>query len=143
MYAAEAEYLAAGGPGTASFDLLAPFFAPDVELHQADALPYRGTWRGHNGMTQFFLRMGQVWESFEMVEQEFLATDETAVVLSEIEKFVGLPAFDWNSVDLKPTHVGGRNVEFEPDARVWLTSYYREHNGRLEELLGRTFPWTG
>lgn len=26
MYAAEAEYLAAGGPDEASFDLLAPFF---------------------------------------------------------------------------------------------------------------------
>jgi hypothetical protein len=84
MYAAEAEYLAAGGPGEASFDLLAPFFAPDVELHQADALPYGGTWRGHNGMTQFFLMMGEVWESFEMVEQEFLATGETAVVLTQV-----------------------------------------------------------
>lgn len=84
MYAAEAEYLAAGGPGEASFDLLAPFFAPNVELHQADALPYGGTWRGHNGMTQFFLAMGQVWETFDMVEQEFLATGETAVVLTQV-----------------------------------------------------------
>jgi ketosteroid isomerase-like protein len=84
MYAAEAEYLAAGGPGTASFDLLAPFFAPDVELYQADALPYGGTWRGHHGMARFFLRMGQVWESFEMVEQDFLATGETAVVLTRV-----------------------------------------------------------
>lgn len=84
MYAAEAEYLAAGGPGTASFDLLAPFFAPDVELYQADALPYGGTWRGHKGLTQFFLSMGRVWESFEMVEQEFLATGETAVVLTQV-----------------------------------------------------------
>lgn len=58
MYAAEAEYLAAGGPGKASFDLLAPFFAPDVELHQADSLPYGGTWRGHKGTTQFFLMTG-------------------------------------------------------------------------------------
>jgi uncharacterized protein len=39
MYAAEREYLAAGGPGTASFDTLAPFFAPNVVLHQADTLP--------------------------------------------------------------------------------------------------------
>ncbi|MEU3598900.1 nuclear transport factor 2 family protein [Streptomyces sp. NPDC006798] len=84
MYAAEAEYLAAGGPGEASFDLLAPFFAPDVELHQADALPYGGTWRGHKGMTQFFLKMGEAWESFDMVEQEFLATGETAVVLTQV-----------------------------------------------------------
>ncbi|MGW3075753.1 MULTISPECIES: nuclear transport factor 2 family protein [unclassified Kitasatospora] len=84
MYAAEAEYLAAGGPGEASFDLLAPFFAPDVVLRQADSLPYGGTWRGHSGMTRFFLTMGSVWESFEMVEQEFLATGETAVVLTQV-----------------------------------------------------------
>ncbi|MGA5357595.1 nuclear transport factor 2 family protein [Streptomyces purpurascens] len=84
MYAAEAEYLAAGGPDEASFDLLAPFFAPSVELHQAAALPYGGTWRGHDGMTRFFRRMGEVWESFQMVEQEFLATGETAVVLTQV-----------------------------------------------------------
>lgn len=84
MYAAEAEYLAAGGPGKASFDLLAPYFAPDVVLHQADALPYGGTWRGHAGITRFFLAMSRVWEAFDMVEQEFLATGETAVVLTQV-----------------------------------------------------------
>ncbi|NGO76537.1 nuclear transport factor 2 family protein [Streptomyces sp. YC504] len=84
MYAAEAQYLAAGGPGEAPFDLLAPFFAPDVVLHQADALPYGGTWRGHEGMEAFFLAMSQVWESFDMAEQEFLATGETAVVLTQV-----------------------------------------------------------
>ncbi|MFE3587991.1 nuclear transport factor 2 family protein [Streptomyces niveus] len=87
MYAAEAEYLAAGGPGSASFAPLAPFFSPDVVLHQADALPYGGTWRGHEGMERFFAAMSGVWESFDMVEQEFLATGETggpAVVLTRI-----------------------------------------------------------
>ncbi|MFF0726083.1 nuclear transport factor 2 family protein [Streptomyces sp. NPDC004134] len=84
MYAAEADYLAAGGPGEASFDILAPFFAPDVVLHQADALPYGGTWRGHDGMTRFFLAMGRAWAAFDMVEQEFLATGETAVVLTQV-----------------------------------------------------------
>ncbi|WEB45443.1 MULTISPECIES: nuclear transport factor 2 family protein [Streptomyces] len=84
MYAAEAEYLAAGGPGAASFDLLAPFFAPDVVLHQADALPYGGTWHGRSGMERFFLAMSQVWQSFEMTEQEFLAVGETAVVLTQV-----------------------------------------------------------
>ncbi|MEV8425800.1 nuclear transport factor 2 family protein [Streptomyces niveus] len=87
MYAAEAAYLAAGGPGAASFAPLAPFFSPDVVLHQADALPYGGTWRGHEGMERFFAAMSGVWESFDMVEQEFLATGETggpAVVLTRI-----------------------------------------------------------
>ncbi|MWA13733.1 nuclear transport factor 2 family protein [Streptomyces sp. BA2] len=84
MYEAESRYLAAGGPGRASFDLLAPYFAPDVVLHQARALPYGGTWRGHDGMTRFFLAMAEAWESFEIGEQEFLATGETVVVHSQV-----------------------------------------------------------
>src|SRR5690606_41952343 len=65
MYTAEERYLAAGGPGTASFDLLAPCFAPDVVLHQAAALPYGGVWRGHRGMERFFLAMSDIWATFE------------------------------------------------------------------------------
>ncbi|MGI5353126.1 nuclear transport factor 2 family protein [Streptomyces sp. CA-250714] len=84
MYAAEAEYLAAGGPGTASFAPLAPFFAPDVVLHQADGLPYGGSWHGHAGMERFFLEMSRVWESFDITQQEFLATGATLVVHSRI-----------------------------------------------------------
>ncbi|MFB7354603.1 nuclear transport factor 2 family protein [Streptomyces gardneri] len=84
MYAAEAAYLAAGGPGQASFAPLAPYFAPDVVLHQATALPYGGTWRGHAGLERFFLAMSRVWESFDMTEQEFLATGATAVVLTRV-----------------------------------------------------------
>lgn len=84
MYAAEGEYLAAGGPGTASFDTLAPFFAPDVVLHQAESLPYGGIWRGHDGMERFFFAMSQSWSEFEMVDQQFLSTAETAVVLTHV-----------------------------------------------------------
>ncbi|MET9513660.1 nuclear transport factor 2 family protein [Streptomyces sp. NPDC002994] len=85
MYAAEAEYLAAGGPGKASFDVLAPFFAPDVVLRQAEALPYGGTWRGHAGLADFFLAMSRTWEKFDFAEQEFLATGETAVIRTRVD----------------------------------------------------------
>ncbi|MFE0175880.1 nuclear transport factor 2 family protein [Streptomyces sp. NPDC059002] len=84
MYEAEAEYLAAGGPGRASFDVLAPYFAPDVVLHQAQALPYGGTWRGHAGMTRFFVAMSETWEVFDIAHQEFLALGEVSVVHSDI-----------------------------------------------------------
>jgi ketosteroid isomerase-like protein len=84
MYAAEAEYLAAGGPGAASFAPLAPYFATDVVLHQADALPYGGTWRGHEGMERFFLAMSQAWETFEMVDQAFLSDTSPLVVLTQV-----------------------------------------------------------
>ncbi|MFF1266032.1 nuclear transport factor 2 family protein [Streptomyces anulatus] len=80
LYTAEARYLAAGGPGTASFGLLAPCFAPDVVLHQAAGLPYGGVWRGHLGMERFFRAMSDTWAEFALVEQDFLATGETSVV---------------------------------------------------------------
>ncbi|WP_328326940.1 MULTISPECIES: nuclear transport factor 2 family protein [unclassified Streptomyces] len=85
MYAAEARYLAAGGPDVVGFDILAPFFAPDVVLHQAAGLPYGGTWHGHDGMARFFRAMSGTWESFRMTEQEILATGETLVVLHRIQ----------------------------------------------------------
>jgi len=84
MYEAETRFLAAGGPGKASFDTLAPFFAPDVVLHQAEALPYGGTWRGHQGMERFMIAMSEAWESFEMVEQTFLAVENPLVVLTHV-----------------------------------------------------------
>ncbi|MEI5101455.1 nuclear transport factor 2 family protein [Streptomyces sp. PmtG] len=89
MYAAELRYLAAGGPGRASFATLAPSFAPDVVLHQADALPYGGTWRGHEGLERFFLAMSDTWAEFAIAEQEFVADggpgpSGTAVVRSDI-----------------------------------------------------------
>ncbi|MCI3933176.1 nuclear transport factor 2 family protein [Streptomyces sp. AN091965] len=77
MYAAETRYLAAGGPGRASFAPLAPHFAPDVVLHQADGLPYGGTWRGHEGLERFFLAMADTWAEFDIVRQEFLAEGGT------------------------------------------------------------------
>ncbi|WP_285486100.1 nuclear transport factor 2 family protein [Amycolatopsis taiwanensis] len=84
MYAAEAKYLASGGPGKASFTPLAPFFSPNVELHQADALPYGGLWRGHAGLEQFFLAMSRAWDVFEMVDQEFLTSTSPLVVRTHV-----------------------------------------------------------
>ena len=84
MYAAEAEYLAAGGPGSAPFTPLAPFFAPDVVLYQADALPYGGVWRGHDGLERFFFAMSRTWDVFDMVSQEFLAVTSPLVILTDV-----------------------------------------------------------
>ncbi|MEU4743079.1 nuclear transport factor 2 family protein [Actinosynnema sp. NPDC023658] len=84
MYAAEAEYLAAGGPGKAEFAPLAPFFAPDVVVHQADALPYGGVWRGHAGVERLFLAMSRTWDVFDMVEQAFLTDTSPVVVLTHV-----------------------------------------------------------
>ena len=118
MYAAERDYLAAGGPGTANFDILAPYFSPDVVLHQARALPYGGVWRGHRGMDRFFLAMSRTWSEFEMVEQEYLCTTETAVVLTRV------------NARARST---GRNVSFP------ILQTLRVVDGRIAEV--RPFYW--
>lgn len=92
MYEAETEYLAAGGPGVASFDTLAPYFAADVVLRQAESLPYGGEWRGDKGMADFFPAMSEAWESFDMVEQRFLATGETMVVATRVRARADSPS---------------------------------------------------
>lgn len=84
FYASETAYLAAGGPGNTSFDELAAFLDPEVVVHQAPSLPYGGTWRGHHGMKEHFAAMIQAWESFDILEQEYLAHGDTIVVHSQI-----------------------------------------------------------
>ncbi len=84
MYAAEVRYLAAGGANEASFEILAPFFAPDVVLHQAPSLPYGGTWRGHEGMERFMVAMSEAWASLDMVEQTYLSKTNPLVVLTQV-----------------------------------------------------------
>jgi ketosteroid isomerase-like protein len=118
MYAAEQEYLDAGGPGRASFAALEPFFAPDVVLHQAEALPYGGAWRGHAGMERFFVAMSSAWESFEMVEQEFHPAGEVVVVRTEVRA---------------TARATGRTLEFP------ILQTVRVAEGRITEV--RPFYW--
>ena len=84
IYPAEQRYLAAGGPGAASFDTLAPFFATDVVLYQAENLPYGGIWRGHAGMERFFTTMAAVWERFDIGEQIYLSETSPLVVSTRV-----------------------------------------------------------
>jgi ketosteroid isomerase-like protein len=111
MYAAELEYLSAGGPGEASFDLLAPFFAADVVLHQADGLPYGGTWRGHQGLERFFLAMSATWESFQITEQRILSTDGPAVVLSAVEARAAATGRELSFPILQTLEVSGGQIQ--------------------------------
>jgi ketosteroid isomerase-like protein len=118
MYAAEMDYLAAGGPGTASFDTLAPYFSPKVVLYQADSLPYGGVWRGHDGIEQFFLAMSETWSGFEIIEQEFVSTGTPAAVLTQV-------------------HAQSRSTGEEIDFPI--LQIIRFANGRITEV--RPFYW--
>ncbi|MGW1738877.1 nuclear transport factor 2 family protein [Nocardia sp. NPDC001965] len=115
MYRAEAEYLAAGGPGAASFGILEPFFAPDVELRQADSLPYGGIWRGHAGLERFFRVMSATWDRFEMAEQTILSDTDPLVVLTRVQARSRATGRDIDFPILQTITVrGGRISEVRP-----------------------------
>lgn len=118
MYAAEQDYLNAGGPGRASFDALAPFFAPDVVLHQAEALPYGGTWHGHAGLERFFTAMSTTWAAFEMLEQQLYPTGDAVVVHTDVRA---------------TARATGRELEFP------ILQMVRVAEGRITEV--RPFYW--
>jgi ketosteroid isomerase-like protein len=112
MYAAESDYLAAGG---SSFEPLAPYFAPDVVLHQAGTLPYGGVWRGHEGIERFFRAMSAAWDSFEMLEQEFLSTTSPLVVRTEVRARARATGRELTFPMLQTiTVTGGRIAEVRP-----------------------------
>jgi ketosteroid isomerase-like protein len=118
MYAAEQRYLDAGGPGQADFAELAPFFAADVVLHQADALPYGGTWQGHAGMEAFFTAMSTAWASFTLLDQEFVESGDVVVVRTHVRA---------------TARATGREVEFP------ILQLVRVAGGRITEV--RPFYW--
>jgi uncharacterized protein len=68
FYAAETEYVAAGGRGKADFAPVAAVLDPDVLLAAQPGLPYAGMWRGHAGMEDFFAVFSQTWSSIEFLD---------------------------------------------------------------------------
>lgn len=82
FYAAEAVYIAAGGPGKASFDELAACLDPDVVMYQAPGLPYGGTWRGPRGIEEFMAAMSAAWQSLEFMEQRFVVDRDSVAVFN-------------------------------------------------------------
>lgn len=86
FYAAEAEYVAAGGYGKASYDPVASHLDPEVVLHQAPGLPFTGTgtWRGRDGMERFLAAFSEAWESMEFLEQDHWGDGDTVVVSNRV-----------------------------------------------------------
>ncbi len=82
LFAAEAAYLTAGGPGHARFDDIANCLTADVTLHQAESLPYGGVYRGPAGIERFMAGMSRCWSSLEFLEQRFVVEGDSAVVFN-------------------------------------------------------------
>jgi hypothetical protein len=74
FYAAETEYLS---PEGGDFGVMAELLDPGVAIYQADALPYSGVWRGHDGFKRWMEAFGEVWLSLEVRDPQIFESGET------------------------------------------------------------------
>lgn len=88
-------------------------------------------------------------EQFLILRSEDLYSDPASVVGQTLE-FLGVPAkeIDTNREFKQykvPSKKGFRNKDkapkMDPELRAYLVAYFRPHNARLKELLGRDFDW--
>ncbi len=90
-------------------------------------------WRDHfPGSQLLILRSEDLWA-------------DPVGTLETVCRFVGLAPFDWSSVaeSLYPRNVGAYEQDMTDEMRERLISFYRPHNDRLCEYLGRDMHWTG
>jgi hypothetical protein len=56
-------------------------------------------------------------------------------------RFLGLPPFDWHSVQLPHLHIGTYEGQMSEETRVLLRDFYEPHNAKLYKLRGHDFGW--
>jgi hypothetical protein len=66
---------------------------------------------------------------------------EPSSILDQVTEFLGLPSHNWSCQELPLVHVLPYQREMSEKTRVLLQGFYRPHNERLCELLGRDFGW--
>ena len=86
FYAAEADYVAAGGPGRGDFAPLARRLDPDVVVWQAPGLPFSGTgeWRGHAGVEAWMATFAETWSSMKVRSSHVLADASRVVAILDV-----------------------------------------------------------
>ena len=62
-------------------------------------------------------------------------------VLDQVTQFVGLPPHNWHAQELPLVHVRPYREEMSERTRALLQEFYRPHNERLYEWLGRDLGW--
>ncbi|MBB6034219.1 nuclear transport factor 2 family protein [Phytomonospora endophytica] len=113
FFAAEADYLTAGGPGNASFDGMAEHLHPNVVMHQAEALPYGGRWSGPEGIEAFMSAMSAAWSSLAFTEQYLAADGPVAVARSR---------------GVLRSRATGRELD------TWVMQWFTFDEGRISEI---------
>ena len=99
-----------------------------------------------------YLRRGLYYEQL-MTYLRYFDRDQVMVIdsrslihdrvetLGKIGEFLQLPAHEWSSEDLALRNVNVYQEDLSARARVFLRDFYRPHNEKLYQLLGRDFGW--
>lgn len=80
FYAAEAEYVTAGGRGKADFAPVAEVLDPDVLLAVQQGLPYSGLWRGHAGLEDFLAIFSRTWSTIDFLDTSRIVEGDRVAV---------------------------------------------------------------
>ena len=79
-------------------------------------------------------------EQLLIIDHKNLLTEPKKVLL-EIENFVGIKNIDWENKDLEKKHVGLYNSKIENETKLILKEFYKPHNEKLFNLIGKKFDW--
>jgi hypothetical protein len=122
------------------------------EFNQAVLDEIDGTLSGSAALEPSFVRRGLYHEQLLRYlkcfsREQILVLDsarlkrELGTVLPEVARFLGLPEFGALPADLPLFHVGQYEQQIAASTRGFLREFYRPHNDKLYELLGRDFGW--
>ncbi|GAG15123.1 unnamed protein product, partial [marine sediment metagenome] len=75
-----------------------------------------------------------------IIDSQRLKT-ETAAVLTEVTCFLDLPEYNWHQEQLSLINVRKPGGHMASQTRAMLHAFYKPHNQKLYELLGRDFDW--
>ncbi|GAA0985891.1 nuclear transport factor 2 family protein [Acrocarpospora macrocephala] len=85
FYAAEMEYVAAGGAQRgASFDAMAACFHPEAVMRQGPWAPFPGLWEGIEGVERFFAVLSDTWSSAEGLDVTYFQGSDGAAVSMKV-----------------------------------------------------------
>lgn len=125
FYAAEAEYMDAGGAaGGADFSAMAATLDPEVVLHQSPDLPWGGEFHGHAGYEEWAKAMSAAFDRLEVKDQQTFSEGDTVVITCRL---VTCSRANGETLEMPMTQVvrvrGERIVEFRPF--YWNVPAYR------------------
>ena len=109
---------------------------PDYHDPAVGAHSYLARGRYAEGLERWLQVFGR--ERLLILKSEDLYADPESTVQTTLD-FLGLPPL--TDVSYRPFNEGKNKEDMDPQTRAQLCAYFKPHNEKLYELLGRDFGW--